>query len=163
MLIIVFDGSMTCWKGELEYWIGDTDQAVICCGQSGAHQSDRMLEISQNKCLKSTSDVSQHMQTVRKEFKPTVPTLIIVSNSSMTYWKGELEYWIGDTDQVVIYSGPPGARQQIAAHEFWLQPGALDGKTWGRDAQLQQRVPKPHYVLVSMESMIQVCSVIFVF
>jgi hypothetical protein len=33
--------------------------------------------------------------------------------------------------------------------------------TWGFDAQLQ-RVPKLHYVLLSMESMIQVCSALHV-
>ena len=96
------------------------------------------------------------MQVVRKEFEPVIPSLIIVPNSSMSYWKGELDYWIGDTSEVIFYTGPPGARQQIAASEFWLLPGALDGKTNEPHELLKERAPKPHIVLISMESMLQV-------
>ena len=96
------------------------------------------------------------LQIVRTEFKPTIPSLVIVPNSSMSYWKGELEYWLGATAEVVFYTGPPGARQQIAASEFWLMPGALDGKVHDPKEQMNERVPKPDVVLISMESMIQV-------
>lgn len=97
-------------------------------------------------------------QIVRTEFQPPIPSLVIVPNSSMAYWKGELDYWLGDTAEVVFYTGPPGARQQIAASEFWLLPGALDGKVHHPKEQLAERVPKPDVVLISMESMIQVRS-----
>lgn len=96
------------------------------------------------------------VQVIRKEFSPVIPSLIIVPNSSMSYWKGELEYWLGDSAEVIFYTGPPGARQQIAASEFWLLPGALDGKVNDPKEQLQERAPKPHIVLISMESMLQV-------
>lgn len=75
----------------------------------------------------------------------------------MTYWKGEVEYWLDDSSEVVFYSGPPGARQQIAANELWLQPGALDGKVRSEVDALRARVPKPHIMVTSMESMLQVC------
>lgn len=93
---------------------------------------------------------------VRKELCPVVPSLVIVPSSSMTYWKGEVEYWLDDSSEVVFYSGPPGARQQIAANELWLQPGALDGKVRSEVDALKARVPKPHIVVTSMESMLQV-------
>lgn len=85
-----------------------------------------------------------------------VPSLVIVPSSSMAYWKGEVEYWLDDSSEVVFYSGPPGARQQIAANELWLQPGALDGKVRSEVDALTTRVPKPHIVVTSMESMLQV-------
>lgn len=85
-----------------------------------------------------------------------VPSLVIVPSSSMAYWKGEVEYWLDDSSEVVFYSGPPGARQQIAANELWLQPGALDGKIRSEVDSLTTRVPKPHIVVTSMESMLQV-------
>jgi hypothetical protein len=96
------------------------------------------------------------LQVIRKEFSPVIPSLIIVPNSSMSYWKGELDYWLGDSAEVIFYTGPPGARQQIAASEFWLLPGALDGKVNDPKEHLQERAPKPHIVLISMESMLQV-------
>jgi hypothetical protein len=102
------------------------------------------------------SDTCAQRQVVRKEFQPVVPSLIIVPNSSMAYWKGEVEYWLEDNSEVVFYTGPPGARQQIAANELWLQPGALDGKIRGRVDYLKARVPKPHIVVISMESMLHV-------
>jgi hypothetical protein len=97
------------------------------------------------------------VQVVRKSFQPVVPSLIIVPNSSMAYWKGEVQYWLDDNSEVVFYTGPPGARQQIAQNELWLHPGALDGKVRGRVDYMKKRVPKPHIVVISMESMLQVC------
>lgn len=96
------------------------------------------------------------MQVVRKTFMPVVPSLIIVPNSSMAYWKGEVQYWLDDNSEVVFYTGPPGARAQIASNELWLHPGALDGKVRGSVDYMKKRVPKPHIVVISMESMLQV-------
>ena len=96
------------------------------------------------------------MQVVRTELKPTRPALIVVPGASLAYWKGELDYWLGDTAEVIHYTGPPGARQQIAQNELWLQPAALDGKLQSAAERLSARVPKPDVVLISMESMMQV-------
>ena len=98
------------------------------------------------------------VQVVRKTFMPVVPSLIIVPNSSMAYWKGEVQYWLDDNSEVVFYTGPPGARAQIASNELWLHPGALDGKVRGSVDYMKKRVPKPHIVVISMESMLQVCA-----
>jgi hypothetical protein len=95
---------------------------------------------------------------VRQSFQPVVPSLVIVPNSSVAYWKGEVQYWLDDNSEVVFYTGPPGARQQIAQNELWLHPGALDGKVRGPVDYMKKRVPKPHIVVISMESMLQVCA-----
>jgi hypothetical protein len=100
------------------------------------------------------------LQVVRKSFQPVVPSLVIVPNSSMGYWKGEVQYWLDDNSEVVFYTGPPGARQQIAQNELWLHPGALEGKVRGRLDYMKKRVPKPHIVVISMESMLQVCDLV---
>jgi SNF2 family DNA or RNA helicase len=101
-------------------------------------------------------DHARGVQIVRTEFKPTIPSLVVVPNSSLSYWKGELEYWLNDEVEVVFYTGPPGARGMIAANEFWLLPGALDGKVPDPRERLARKVPKPHVVLISMESLHQV-------
>ena len=102
------------------------------------------------------------VQIARVEFEPTTPSLIVVPNNSLAYWKGELEYWLTNDTEIIYYTGPPGARQQIAQNEFWLPPGALDGKVSDEKDKLTERVPKPHIVLISMESLHQVRNATFV-
>lgn len=69
------------------------------------------------------------LQVVRHEFQPVYPTLVIVPGAALSYWKGEVDYWIGGDADVIFYMGPPGARARIAEAELWLQPGALCGAT----------------------------------
>ena len=68
------------------------------------------------------------MQLVRHEFQPPKPLLVIVPGGALQYWKGEVDYWMGDDSDVILYTGPPGARARIAEAELWLQPGALSGE-----------------------------------
>lgn len=79
--------------------------------------------------LGKTASIVTSLESFRLEFKAHKPALIVVPQTSLAFWEGELEFWAHENCNTVSFAGTNAAKTLIHDNELWLQPGSLDDRT----------------------------------
>lgn len=65
---------------------------------------------------------------------------MVASQSGLTGWEGEWDFWAGPEANVISYTGTQSARATIYDHEIWLSPDSLDAKSSFNKLSLPEQV-----------------------